>query len=61
MTGADGTPLLGSERDLVRASDDVPPLGYCLAVLPLVAGMVIRLWRRRVRARSLRILAEARV
>jgi hypothetical protein len=61
LVRGDGTPLAGSERDLVRARADVPPLGYGFVVLPLAAGIVVQIRGRRLRARSLRRLADAGV
>ncbi len=59
LVRADGTLVPGSERTLIRASDELPLLAYGLALFPLLVGLGVR-WRRwRARTRSLKVLAEA--
>jgi hypothetical protein len=59
LVGADGGIVPGSERSLIKVSDDLSYPAYLLAVLPLMVAAAVQSRRRRLRARTLRVLEQS--
>jgi hypothetical protein len=61
LIGREGAIVPGSERSLIRVSDDLPPLAYVLVTLPMVFAAWVQARRRRLRALTVKALEHSQM